>query len=133
MSETGETLHSWVFFDIPQPDLDSQGYRVWIEFTVIPGWLVENEGMPEYAVMSTGEWNEAGGISGTFGGRYIGNCKFYKVDRQNPRTGDRRGITIADHYSEAALEKVMFLADRFESYLREQRIEFRRKHMKRTD
>ena len=133
MTDTQEKLDSYVFFHIDRPDLDSSNYRRWVDTEVVTNWLVEKEGMPEYGWRYGANWNEEGGVNGTFGDRYIVHCKLYKIDETNDGwDGKRRGVLIRDHYSESDVEKVMFLARRFEEYLKERQIDFRRENKTRS-
>jgi hypothetical protein len=118
-----------VFFEIPQADLDPKAYRSWLD-RIISRWAYDKEGN-EYCNFGRWLWNEEGGLSGHFGGRFIEHVKFYRTDGTCSGTcgfyhSDERGVVIRDHYSEGAVEKVHFVADRLDAYLRELGIEFTR-------
>jgi hypothetical protein len=118
-----------VFFEIPQADLEPKGYRRWLDH-IIYGWVYDKEGN-KFSNFDRWGWNEEGGLSGNFGGRFIEHVKFYRTD--GTRSGhsfyhcDQQGVIIRDHdYLTGVIEKVQCVANSLEAYLRELGVEFTR-------
>lgn len=134
MEKESKTLDSKVFFEIQRPDLRIEDYRKWMDAELLPKWLVEKEGNPQYQHTTTGKWNEEGGIYGNFGDDYIAHCKFYKFDETSHFSSfeEKRSILIRDHYSPEDAEKVKFISDRFEKFLQEESVQYTRQNFYRS-
>ncbi len=123
-------MDSNVFFEIPQADLEPKAYRRWLDH-IIYGWVYDKEGN-EFSNFDRWGWNEEGGLSGNFGGRFIEHVKFYRTDGTGSgncgfQHSDQRGVIIRDHsYLNGVVEKVHFVADRLDAYLRELGVGFTR-------
>ena len=123
---------SIVTFDMPREDINSNEYRIWVDRNVLPNWLARKEGNIDYTLRRTGDWNMEGGIATcNIGGRYIDHCKFYKFDG-TITAHVNQGVMIRDHYSLKDVEKVHFIADSFEAFLKEEGISFTRVNVELT-
>ncbi len=118
---------SMVFFNLPRPDLDNNGYRAWIDRELLTHWLVITEGNKAYSCFDVGGWNEEGGVSGNFQGEYFDHCKLYKLDQEGWGVAERAsGVLIRDHYSPYDVEKVYKISASLEAFLNQMKINYSR-------
>jgi len=131
--QKAKEFDSYVFIEVPQPNLELGEYRDWLIEEVETKWMKEFNSNEHY--FPSWHWNEEGGINGKFGEDHIIHCKFYHYDGTEGIMADdlrsKRGLLIRDHYSPFDVAKVHIIADNLCKFLTQEGIVYERINIKR--